>query len=97
MASFFCKDLHANGLSLISNSSDEFTTMLDDIRRRTQAPNRDRPPFPRQPIPDNLEFAVILLNHSEKAIAISCQDPHRSAVRLVCQSQVRQRVRIRAE
>ena len=69
MASFSCVDLHANGLTLISPNNNEFAPLLEDIRRRTQVRNPDGPPFPPEPIPDNLEFAAILLNHSEKAVA----------------------------
>lgn len=43
--------------------------MLEDIRRRNSIANPDGPPFPREPIPDDLTFSAILVNHSEKPVA----------------------------
>ena len=69
MATFSCEDLHGRGLTLISSADDQFAALLGDLRRRTEVRNPDGPPLPPQPIPDNLEFAAILVNHSEKAVA----------------------------
>jgi hypothetical protein len=56
-------------VTLISPTNDQFATLVDDIRRRTQIRNPQGPPFPPEAMPDNLEFAGIRINHSEKAIA----------------------------
>ena len=68
MASFSCKDLHAHGVSLLPPSNADFARLLEDIRRRAQAVVTGKPPFLPKSIPDDLEFAAILLNHSGKAI-----------------------------
>lgn len=69
MVSFTCEDLHAQGLTLISPAAAAFAVMTEDIRRRTQIQNPDGPPFPPEPIPNNLEFAAILHKYNEKAVA----------------------------
>lgn len=69
MADFSCLDLHAQGLSLVPPDRSEFADMLEAVRRTHLAETPGRPPFPREPIPDDLTFSAILINHSEKPLA----------------------------
>lgn len=69
MAAFSCEDLHGKGLTLISSADEQFAELVEDIRRRTEVRNPGGPPFPPERIPANLQFAALLMNHSEKSIA----------------------------
>jgi len=70
---FRCEGLPEHGLPLVPPSSDEYETLLSDIRQRTEAAKPGLLPMPnpfRNPIPEkDRETAAILLNRSGQGIS----------------------------
>ena len=70
MTVFSCQDFRDRGLRLVSPADSDFGSLLEDIRRRTAAPHPAIAVLPwRASIPADLEFAAILRNQSDHAIA----------------------------
>ncbi len=69
MAIFTCRSIPDRGLLLVPHGDAAFDALFEDIRRRLETLNPARPPS-RTPISEiELDYAAILINRAEQAIA----------------------------